>query len=109
MKNLRKGARRFRMVCSTRMSTQLWWLLMTRYQDLVLRPSSPLTRQRVRLMALIQAPLTLTQPVAMLLSAWSHSARTALIGSRNLIRANGSISSAPASVLRATSRLASTV
>jgi hypothetical protein len=66
-KNFRNGMRPWKMRCSTRMSTQLWWLGDTRYQPRGSRPSRPCTSQSGWLLgrsAAIQALLTATQAVA---------------------------------------------
>ena len=53
-KNLRNGIRRLSWYCSTRISTQLWWLLVTKYECCLSKPLSPATSQCVRPTRFIQ-------------------------------------------------------
>ena len=53
-KNLRNGTRRLSWYCSTRISTQLWWLLVTKYECCLSKPLSPATSQCVRPTRFIQ-------------------------------------------------------
>ena len=67
-KNLRKGMRRLKIRCSTKMSTQERWLQFTRYQPPGRRPSRPCTSQAEAELAAIQTPLHEIQFVAMALA-----------------------------------------
>ena len=77
-KNFRKGMWPWNMRCSTRMSTQLWWLLDTRYQPRGCRLFTPCTSHFAGLTAAIQALLLATQREASALTARSQVRRTAV-------------------------------
>ena len=83
--------RRLNTFCSTRMSTQLWWLLATRYQPFGSRPSSPCTSQRTSPTTPIHQLFTAIHSVAIAFSARSVTWRTAVNGSSSLASANGTI------------------
>ncbi len=89
-KNFRNGMWPWKMRCSTRMSTQLWWLLDTRYQPRGCRLSTPCTSQRAAgPTAAIQALLSATQVEASALSARSAARCTPASGTSNLTSAGG--------------------
>src|SRR6187402_1021721 len=88
------------------MSTQLWWLLDTRYQPRGCRPSMPCTSQRAPgRTAAIQALLTATQVDASALSARSAVRRTAGSGTSSLIRAGGTRLALTSKVFRLRAKL----
>src|SRR5690606_15955331 len=64
-KNLSMGMRRLRLCCRARMSTQLWWLLVTRYQPSWSSWSRPWTTHSVRPARRIQPLLNAIQLSAM--------------------------------------------
>src|SRR5690554_7213367 len=63
-----------------RISTQLWWLLSTRYQLSRLRFSAPVTCQRVPWVSFIQPVLQATQDSDTQIIALVHSTRKPLWG-----------------------------
>ena len=71
------------------MSTQLWWLLLTRYHPPRRRPSKPVTSQWMRWTRAIQAPFTAIQASARALSTRSAPRRAAPEGSTSFSRATG--------------------
>ena len=83
------------------MSTQLWWLLATRYQPFGSRPSTPCTSQRTWPTTPIHHLLTAIHSVAMPLSARSVTCRTAVNGSSSFASANGAIAVQQNRTLRA--------
>ena len=101
MKNFSRGMRRLNTYCSTRMSTQLWWLLLTRYQPWRRCPSWPDRCQRVWPTMSIHHWLTPTQFSAIALIAASETRRADLKGNTSLSRANGIIKVKPIMVLQA--------
>ena len=83
-KNLSSGIRRFSTCCSTRISTQLWWLHTTRYHWRGLKGCKPLTSQSSFWVRRIQKLLPAIQASAMRSSSGSIKSRTALKGSSSL-------------------------
>src|SRR5690554_683172 len=79
-KNFRKGARRLNTRCMAKISTQLWWLLSTRYQLSRLRLSAPVTCQRVPWVSFIQPVLQATQDSEIQMIALVHNTRNPLCG-----------------------------
>src|SRR5512133_3640078 len=73
------------------MSTQLWWLLLTRYQPRRRSPSRPRTSQRMRWTIAIHQPFTAIQPSARAFSARSTPRRAAPKGRASFTRARGII------------------
>ena len=92
--------RRLSTRCNTRMSTQLRWLLVTRYQPSGRRPSRPLTCHCERFTAISQKLLTLIHNCGMKLSTRSVARRTGqkaagLMSAKGVIEAQNSRCSAP--------------
>ena len=86
-KNLINGILPLKMCCNTRISTQDWWLALTRYQPFVSKCSTPCTSHLVFCVRFIQPELQATQLFAIAMRIKSKPFLTKLIGISSLIKA----------------------
>src|SRR5690606_34033997 len=107
-KNLSRGMRRLSTCCSTKMSTQVWWLALTMYHSFGSSPSSPSTSHSVRWVSRIQALLPEIQLLATRFSSGSSRRRTGRNGRTRRTSASANRIDVQKRTLRTSSKAATT-